>query len=56
MKGRTSVSISLFTRTEGTKVFCRLGNNIGPQFHNDTACGLAANGDIKVALWVGPVF
>jgi hypothetical protein len=44
----------LLTSAKSTKVLGRLGHDIGPQCHDDTSGGLAANGDIEVAHGVGP--
>ena len=46
---------SLPTSAKSTKVLGRLGHDIGPQGHDDTSGGLAANGDIEVANGVGPL-
>ena len=54
VKGGAGVAESLFTSAESAKVFCRLGNHIGPEFHDNAASRLAANGNIEINLWVGP--
>ena len=38
---------------EGTKVLGRLGDNVGTEFHNDSADVGSANCNIKENLWVG---
>ena len=50
----TGVSESLLPRTESTEVFSGLGDNIGTQFHDNTAGRLAADGDIEVNFGVAP--
>lgn len=37
------------------KVLSRLGDNIGTEFHDNAASGLAANGHIEKDLGFGPV-
>jgi hypothetical protein len=54
MKGRTGIAIALFASAKSTKVLRRLGDDVGSQLHDDAAGGLAANGNVKVNLGVGP--
>ena len=42
------------TGAKSTKVFGRLGNDVGPQCHDDASGGLAADGDVEVAHGIGP--
>lgn len=55
MEGRLSKSESLFTSTETTEIFSRLGGDIGTKFHCDTSRWLSTNGHIEVYLRIRPV-
>ena len=48
VEARSGVSESLLPRTESAEVFSGLGDNVGTQFHDDTAGILATDGDIEV--------
>ena len=54
VEGAALVAKALLAGAEGTKVLGRLGDDVGAEFHHDAACGLAADGDVEVALGVGP--
>jgi hypothetical protein len=54
MKGTAGKAKAWFTGAKLTKVFTRLGDDIGSQFHDDTSSRLATNGHVKVALGIGP--
>jgi hypothetical protein len=45
-------SSSLFSSTKTSKVLCRLGDDIGTQFHLDATLGRASNGNVKKDDWV----
>eukprot|EP00977_Amphora_coffeiformis_P000068 scaffold15_cov204-Amphora_coffeaeformis.AAC.13 len=47
MQGFALGALALFARTQASKVFGRLGDDIGKQFHNDLSGGFAINGDVK---------
>jgi hypothetical protein len=53
MKGTAGKAKAWFTGAKLTKVFTRLGDDIGSQFHDDTSSRLASNGHVKVALGIG---
>jgi hypothetical protein len=54
MERASLVSKARLTSAKLTEVLGSLGDNIGTEFHDDAASGLAANGDIKKDLGVGP--
>jgi hypothetical protein len=45
-------SNSLFSSTKTPEVLCRLGHDIGTQFHLDATLGRASNGNVKKDDWV----
>ena len=55
MKGASLESKSLFHGTQGPKVLGRFGNDIGPEFHDDTSGGVSTNGHVKIHFRFGPV-
>ena len=38
----------ILTGTKSTEVFSCLGDNVGPQFHDNSPGGITTDGDVKV--------
>ena len=54
MERRAGIAETLLTSAEGPKILGCLWNNICTKLHDDPTRGLVADGDVKVALWIGP--
>jgi len=52
VEGRTGESKSLLSGTKSTEVLSSPGNDVGPQFHNDTSGRLAADGNVEINLGI----
>jgi hypothetical protein len=54
MKRRAGITKTLLPSTKGPKIFGRLGDDVCTKLHYDPTRRLVANGDVKVALGIGP--
>jgi len=51
---RAGVAEALLPSTKGPEIFGGLGDDVRTELHDDSTRWLVADGNVEVALWVGP--
>lgn len=51
---RAGVAEALLPSTKGPEIFGGLGDDVRTELHDDPTRWLVADGNVEVALWVGP--